>query len=162
MSFGSSLNNLISVTPEWSVEASYPSVSWDNSLPPVKKEIIYEFTFADGNMTVSYGMMTRLCQEGHTLKLLLFGGNGFKRENDNVFQTLQFYGISKEAFQALVFSLRTNNPVVAYKYKLMYESIGGFKFLDKYHMKRVKKKKEKSDLSSHNLHTNLDLNHAPN
>jgi len=108
---------------------------------------MYEFTFSDGSMTISSGMMTRLCQEGHIFKTLLFGGNGFsniERIPGVSIQTLQYYGITKESFQALVFSLRTNNSHVAYKYKLLYESIGGFKTIDKYHMNRIKMKKMKN------------------
>lgn len=145
---GSSIHVPVSGTPEWSVESSYPSVTWDG--PLVAKNTIYEFSFSDGNIAVSYGMMIRLCQEGHIFKMLLFGGNGFKKETFvNIgIRTLQFYGITKEAFQALVLSLRTNNPSIAYKHKLMYESIGGFKTIDKHHMKRMKKKKNKSEVCS--------------
>lgn len=143
MNFSASSRNIPVATREWSVESSYPSVTWDGVNP------IYEFSFSDGNMAVSYGMMIRLCQEGHIFKMLLFGGNGFKKETlANIIQTLQFYGITRRAFQALVFSLRTNNPTIAYKYRLMYESIGGFKTIDKHHIKRMKKKKEKSELCS--------------
>tara|TARA_Y100000389_G_C17392566_1_gene480707 strand:+ start:641 stop:1168 length:528 start_codon:yes stop_codon:yes gene_type:complete len=155
---GSSINIPVADTPEWSVESSYPSVTRDS--PLVNKNSIYYFSFSDGNMAVSYGMMIRLCQEGHIFKMLLFGGNGFKKETlVNVgIQTLQFYGITKEAFQALVLSLRTNNPTIAYKHKLMYESIGGFKTIDKHHIRRMKKKKEKSKVCSptndHNNTTN--------
>lgn len=132
-----------------SVEASYPSsaAAWGSaqtSTTPVNKNM-YEFTFSDGKMLVSSGMMTRLCQEGHVFKMLLFGGSGFsERESPNVNnQTLQYYGITKESFQALVFSLRTNNTNIAYKYKLLYESIGGFKTIDKHHMKRMQRKNKK-------------------
>lgn len=161
MNFGASINLPVAGSPEWSVEASYPSVIWDDypSAPPVNnKNTIYEFKFSEGNMIVSHGMMTRLCQEGHIFKMLLFGGNGFKSETfppSNT--TLQYYGITKAAFQALVFSLRTNNPSIAYKHKFMYESIGGFKTIDKHHMKRMKKKKkkEKSEVCAppNDLHT---------
>jgi protease II len=99
--------------------------------------------------------MTRLCQEGHIFKMLLFGGNGFRNEalpNINI-QTLQYYGITKQSFQALVFSLRTNNPNAAYKYRFVYESIGGFKTIDKHHIKRMKKKKEKSQEVNNSLNS---------
>ena len=152
LSGSSSINIPLTVTPEWSVDASYPSITCDNTLPTINctnKNIIYEFNFSDGNMAVSYGMMIRLCQEGNIFKILLFGGNGFKRQTlSNGISTLQYYGITKEGFQALVLSLRTNNPKIAYKHKLMYESIGGFKTIDKYHMKRMKKKEKKSEVRS--------------
>tara|TARA_B110000285_G_C15044589_1_gene573611 strand:- start:111 stop:644 length:534 start_codon:yes stop_codon:yes gene_type:complete len=142
MNFGGSSKSIpVAVTPEWSVESSYPSVTFVNN------NTIYEFSFSDGNMAVSYGMMIRLCQEGHIFKMLLFGGNGFRkveRTPGGSIETLQLYGITKEAFQALVLSLRTNNPTIAYKHKFMYESIGGFKTIDKHHIKRMKNKKENS------------------
>lgn len=162
MNFGAIPSSPISA--EWSVESSYPSVAWDSpyntstgSVPfGIDKNTMYEFKFSDGNMVVSYGMMIRLCQEGHIFKRLLFGGNGFKSETfSSSNTTLQYYGITKEAFQALVLSLRTNNPTIAYKHKFMYESIGGFKTIDKHHIKRMKKKKEKTEVcsSSNDLHT---------
>lgn len=157
MNFGASINTPVTGSPEWSVEASYPSVIWDEypSVPSVNnKNTIYEFKFSEGNMVVSHGMMTRLCQEGHIFKMLLFGGNGFKSETFSPSNTiLQYYGITKAAFQALVLSIRTNDPSIAYKHKFMYESIGGFKTIDKHHMKRMKKKKEKSGASPNDLHT---------
>jgi len=159
MNVGASINSPVVGNREWSVEASYPSIIWDDYIAPgviKNKNTIYDFKFSDGNIVVSYGMMTRLCQEGHIFKMLLFGGNGFKSETfSSSNTTLQYYGITKAAFQALILSLRTNNPSVAYKYKLMYESIGGFKTIDKHHMKRQKKKKEKSGVSplSNKLHT---------
>jgi hypothetical protein len=160
MNFGASTNPPVASTPEWSVEASYPSIIWDDyTAPPAvnNKNTIYEFKFSDGNMVVSYGMMVRLCQEGHIFKTLVFGGNGFKKETlSNIgIPTLQYYGITKKAFQALVLSLRTNNPTVAYKHKFIYESIGGFKTIDKHHIKRMKKKKKKSEVCSspNDLHT---------
>lgn len=148
---------------EWSVASSYPSVASScpsvassypslelapchvsnqyvsNQYVPVpapRKKKIYEFAFSDGNMAVSEGMMTRLCQEGHIFKMLLFGGNGFADEPPAlIIDKLQYYGITKRAFEALVFCLRTNNVCIAYEYKLLYESIGGFKMIDKYHRK---------------------------
>lgn len=145
MNFGASIDTPVAGSPEWSVEASYPSVLWHDH-PPVNKNAIYEFKFLEGNIVISYGMMTRLCQEGHIFKMLMFGGNGFKSEaflQSN--SILQYYGITKTAFQALVLSIRTNDPSIAYKHKLMYESIGGFKTIDKHHMKLMKKKKEKKE-----------------
>ena len=146
MNVGASLNPPVAGSPEWSVEVSYPSIIWDdNTVPPAvvnNKNAIYEFKFSDGNMVVSYGMMIRLCQEGHIFKILLFGGNGFKTFSCDIpgsnicISTLQYYGITKAAFQALVLSLRTNSPSIAYKHKLMYESIGGFKTIDKHHIKQ--------------------------
>ena len=154
MNFSSSPNPNQVETPEWSVESSYPSIHWETPHTS-NKNIMYEFTFSDGNMVVSSGMMTRLCQEGHIFKMLLFGGNGFRNEalpNINI-QTLQYYGITKQSFQALVFSLRTNNPNAAYKYRFVYESIGGFKTIDKHHIKRMKKKKEKSQEVNNSLNS---------
>tara|TARA_X000000368_G_C22981808_1_gene690262 strand:- start:215 stop:721 length:507 start_codon:yes stop_codon:yes gene_type:complete len=109
-------------------------------LPPRRKEK-YEFTFDDGNVVVHGGMMTRLCQEGHIFKMLILGGNGFINEViTGPIGTLQHYHISKKAFSALVFSLRNDTPKSCHKYRLQYESIGGFKFLDKYHKRMVQRK----------------------
>ena len=166
MNFGASIHPPVAASAEWSVEASYPSIICDDYTAPAvnNKNTIYEFKFEDGNVVVSYGMMIRLCQEGHIFKMLLFGGNGFKSEkfSSNIgISTLQYYGITKAAFQALVLSLRTNNPSIAYTHKFMYESIGGFKTIDKHHIKRMKKKddmkkkKEKSEVCPlpNDLHT---------
>jgi len=158
MNFGASVNLPAACSPESSVYASYASVVCDDYTASVavnNKNTIYKFKFSDGNMVVSQGMMTRLCQEGHIFNMILFGENGFKSDifpsSDT---TLQYYGITRAAFQALVLSLRTNNPSIAYKHKFMYESIGGFKTIDKYHMKRMKKKEEKSEVCpSNDLHT---------
>ncbi len=148
---------LFGLTSEYSVDTSYPPFTNHPSYGPLESAPKkYEFVFSDGNMAVSRGMMTRLCQEGHIFKMLLFGGNGFRKELPGVsIQTLEYYGITKESFQALVLSLRTNNPSLAYKYKLLYESIGGFKTIDKYHMERMKermkkKKKNKPDEEKEN------------
>lgn len=139
------------IESEYSVHASYPSIIYPNK---------YEFAFPDGNVAVSSGMMTRLCQEGHIFKLLVFGGNGFREvPNTTIIQTLQYYGITKRSFQALIFSLRTNNANVAYKYRLVYESIGGFKTIDKHHMKRNKEKeKSKNEDSNSNNSNNSSSN----
>ena len=105
---------------EWSVSSSYPSftVPLNYTPTPVPTPIpplittrtgnkMYEFVFPDGKMAVSSGMMTRLCQEGHIFKMLLFGGNGYSNEViDCPIHTLNYYGITKESFQALVFSFR--------------------------------------------------------
>ena len=144
------------IESEHSVFASYPSIIY-----PIKNT--YEFAFSDGNVAISSGMMTRLCQEGHIFKLLVFGGNGFRDiSNTTIIQTLQYYGITKRSFQALIFSLRTNNANVAYKYRLIYESICGFKTIDKHHMKRMNKKKEKSNYSSCNSNNSNESNNSNN
>ena len=65
-----------------SVACSYPSVACSYASVPVGKESFkrrkYEFVFFEGNMAISSGMMTRLCQEGHIFKMLIFGGDGFR------------------------------------------------------------------------------------
>ena len=166
MNFGAIPSPPVGVTAgsECSAESSYASVypSSDfcylpppptprTSPTPSNKHTMYEFMFADGNVLVSSGMMTRLCQEGHIFKMLLFGGNGFSKLKTTPGMSipiLQYYGITKESFQAIVFSLRTNNAKIAYQYKLLYESIGGFKTIDKHHMNRMKKKKKKKKETS--------------
>lgn len=147
------------VQAESSVRLSYPSVSFSDSmwspmavpprvLPPVpvagpaRSKKVYELAFTDGTVAVSCGMMTRLCQEGHIFKMLLFGGRGFRDEVVmNPIEKLKRYGVTSRAFRALVFGLRTNDASAAYKYRLEYDAIGGFKNIDKYHMKRLRMKR---------------------
>lgn len=144
---------------EWSVASSCPSTfatsdesRKPNNFLPHRSKGTFEFVFEDGNMVVSSGMMTRLCQEGHIFKLLLFGGEGFREENCSLpIDKLKHYGITKQAFKALVFSLRTNNTRIAYKHRLSYESIGGFKTIDKYHRKRVEERKQKNSKPLRNI-----------
>ena len=120
--------------------ASLDQLYAPSTLPSSKRKEKYEFHFDDGNVVVHGGMMTRLCQEGHVFKMLIFGGNGFRNEViAGPIATLQNYHISKKAFSALVFSLRNDTPKSCHKYRLEYESIGGFKFLDKYHKRKVQR-----------------------
>ena len=111
-----------------------------------RNKITFEFTFDKGNVLVSGGMMTRLCQEGHIFKKLVHGGDGFMEEVIlGPIIIMQHYKISRRAFRSLIFSLRTNDPRCCYKYRLQYESIGGFKFVDKFHMKKIKENKKTTD-----------------
>ena len=147
---------------EWSVAPSYPSMFSTNQapVPPLNdKKKTYNFVFDDGEMAVSYGMMVRLCQEGHIFKLLIFGGGNFKEEAENLInpiEKLKPYGITRKIFQRLVFGLRTNDAKPSYKYRFLYDSIGGFKHIDRYHMKIQKQKnknKKKTNTNSENVNT---------
>jgi hypothetical protein len=128
---------------EWSVNSSYPSCAQD--IQCLEKSQIenktYEFLFENSKMVISQGMMTRLCQEGHIFKTLVFDQHlEYFSKSGKLLDILFHFGVSKRAFQALVFSLRINDASVAYKYRFMYESIGGFKTIDKYHMFHKKKR----------------------
>ena len=89
-------------------------------------------------MTASRGIVIRLCQEGHIFRYFLLGGHGFRNENVNAEKVsfLKHYNIHSRVFSTLIIALRTNEPRLVYKYKIILESIGGFKFIDKYVKKR--------------------------
>jgi|SaaInlV_125m_DNA_1040241.scaffolds.fasta_scaffold02859_4 hypothetical protein len=141
--------------------ASLDQLYVSSNTPSSKRKEKYEFLFDDGNVVVHGGMMTRLCQEGHVFKMLISGGNGFRNEViTGPICILQHYHISKKAFSALVFSLRNDTPKSCHKYRLEYESIGGFKFLDKYHKRRVQRNLEKTTpLKNHKTKTIRPASH---
>lgn len=99
----------------------------------------YTFECRGRDVTVSRGLVIRLCQEGHIFRMLLLGGHGFIDE-DNIdnekISLLKNYNIHSRVFSSLILALRINEPKMVYKYKLILESIGGFKFIDKYVKKR--------------------------
>lgn len=133
--------------PLWhsSQDPSYPSVPPSNSF--------HEFVFHDGKMLVSDGMFTRLCQEGHIFRQLIFGGSGFRLEEYKIgdpIDKLAKYGITRKSFRALVFSLRNNDPKPAYKFRITFDGIGGFKTIDKYHRKRTRSTRKTISLLSEN------------
>ena len=99
----------------------------------------YTFECRGGDVSVSRGIVIRLCQEGHIFRMLMLGGHGFRDENNmnnEKISLLKNYNIHSRVFSVLILALRINEPKLVYKYKLILESIGGFKFIDKYVKKR--------------------------
>ena len=108
-----------------------------NRLSDILNKDYYTFECRGRDVTVSRGIVIRLCQEGHIFRMLLLGGYGFRNENMNEkISLLKNYNIHSRVFSLLVLALRINEPKLVYKYKLILESIGGFKFIDKYVKKR--------------------------
>lgn len=103
-------------------------------LSEVLNKEYYVFECIGRDVIVSRGMVIRLCQEGHVFRMLLLGGHGFRNENINneKISFLKNYNILFPVFSALILALRINEPRMIYKYKISLESIGGFKFLDRY------------------------------
>ena len=117
-----------------------------NRLYEVLKNEYYTFECTGRDVNVSRGLVIRLCQEGHIFRMLLLGGHGFRNENINTekISFLKNYNIQSRVFSALIMALRINEPKLVYKYKFILESIGGFKFIDKY----VKKHKDMREQST--------------
>lgn len=92
----------------------------------------YTFECMGGNVTVSRGMVIRLCQEGHIFRMLLLGGKMETINTEDRISFLKEYNIQCYIFSMLVFALRINEPKMVYKYKIILEAIGGFKFIDRY------------------------------
>tara|TARA_B100001175_G_C19485926_1_gene629789 strand:+ start:1108 stop:1434 length:327 start_codon:yes stop_codon:yes gene_type:complete len=69
--------------------------------------------------------------------MLLLGGHGFREflPNEKI-SLLKSYNIHSRVFSLLIIALRINEPKLIFKYKIILESIGGFKFIDKYVKKR--------------------------
>ena len=109
-----------------------------NKLSEVLNKDYYIFECRGRDVTVSRGIVIRLCQEGHIFRNLLLGCHGFSDENLNSKKVsfLKNYNIHSRVFSALIISLRINEPKLVYRYKIILESIGGFKFLDRYIKKR--------------------------
>ena len=103
-------------------------------LSEVLNKEYYTFECIGRDVTVSRGIVIRLCQEGHIFRKLLLGGHGFRDENVNIekIALLKHYNIHSRVFSLLIIALRINEPNLVYKYKITLESIGGFKFIDKY------------------------------
>ena len=109
-----------------------------NRLSEILNKNYYTFACRGRDVTVSRGIVIRLCQEGHIFRMLLLGGSGFRNENINneKIPLLKNYNINSRVFSVLILALRINEPKLVYKYKFILESIGGFKFIDKYVKKR--------------------------
>lgn len=115
----------------------------------------YTFEFHRRDVTVSRGMLIRLCQEGNIFGKLLLGSEQFKvtgAHSSGKISLLQSYNISSRVFCALLFAIRTGNGRIAYKYKLQLESIGGFKIVDRY--------TKKLTLIKQSVQTNINNEHT--
>ncbi len=108
-----------------------------NRLSEILNKEYYTFECRGRDVTVSRGIVIRLCQEGHIFRMLLLGGHGFREflPNEKI-SLLKSYNIHSRVFSLLIIALRINEPKLIFKYKIILESIGGFKFIDKYVKKR--------------------------
>lgn len=121
------------------IECMYHSPIMANRMSEMLNKEYYTFECRGRDVTVSRGIVIRLCQEGHIFRMLLLGGSGFRNENNmnnEKISLLKNYNIHSRVFSVLILALRINEPKLVYKYKLILESIGGFKFIDKYVKKR--------------------------
>ena len=85
-----------------------------------------------GDVAVSRSTFGMLCEQGYLFRKL-WGAIGTSGSNGRNLVPLYKFGITWKAMAALVLSLKTNDPAAAYKYRMRFERIGGFKNLNRHH-----------------------------